>query len=598
MKVTMLCTMKSKRYALTMHTDASAISCKCLDTDLFITSDVTLAKVLAQCVEVAHEEALVMNSQTEAGRSVVTPVRSVAKKVFSFALLAAVMAPAAAMASNADVNNFLKKMDAAYADIQRPDLYNEAVNAFDNLNARDRMVVAGIADKTQYNGMIKDVIGSAEARGHQANVPVGWKPELTRQFLRDAHPVAAAPAPTSRMAAAPAAYDPVVHANANANAALKQNFAQSAAIGQNQKDIAAAQFSADSAQNSVNLLNGKTDIIQKEVMTVDTRVDGVEDTANQNTKDIAANNARDDGQDAAIHHATVNGNAALKGLVVADQHIADNTKEIAETNDRVTGDELAQANRDRTANQHVAPVVGHDGADGKDGKDGADGKDGVTTTITKVETDTATQAEVQALKGAALTAANQARTASQHVAAPAAKDGVNGADGKDGAAGKDGVTTTVTKVQTDTATQKKVAAHDSTIRAVSAEQQAQGEFIQREAVAINQQAAVINHNAARIDDNSARIQQNSQRIDRNSKRIDETKEDLKRGLNNAAAMSSLHFDGNHNSWALSTGSANGEGAAMAGGLQKSVTDHAAVTVQFSNSFDGGYMVGAGVHGDW
>ena len=111
-------------------------------------------------------------------------------------------------------------------------------------------------------------------------------------------------------------------------------------------------------------------------------------------------------------------------------------------------------------------------------------------------------------------------------------------------------------------------------------------------------------NSQRIDNNSQRIQSNSQRIDgnskaidRNAKEIDDTRDELKRGLNNAAAMSSLHYHSD-NSWGLSTGTANGDGAALAGGLQKGLTSHVAVNMQASTSFDSGWMAGAGISGDF
>lgn len=68
--------------------------------------------------------------------------------------------------------------------------------------------------------------------------------------------------------------------------------------------------------------------------------------------------------------------------------------------------------------------------------------------------------------------------------------------------------------------------------------------------------------------------------------------------NNAAAMSSLHFNGNRDSWAISTGSYNADGAAFAGGLQKSVGEHVAATVQASFDGEGNTMIGAGLHGDF
>ncbi len=102
---------------------------------------------------------------------------------------------------------------------------------------------------------------------------------------------------------------------------------------------------------------------------------------------------------------------------------------------------------------------------------------------------------------------------------------------------------------------------------------------------------------SKVSSNSDAISQNSQKIDRNAKDIEDTRDELKRGLNNAAAMSSLHYHSD-NAWALSTGTANGDGAALAGGVQKGLTSHVAVNVQASTSFDSGWMAGAGISGDF
>lgn len=104
-------------------------------------------------------------------------------------------------------------------------------------------------------------------------------------------------------------------------------------------------------------------------------------------------------------------------------------------------------------------------------------------------------------------------------------------------------------------------------------------------------------NSQRIENNSQRIESNSKAIDRNAREIDDTRDELKRGLNNAAAMSSLHYHSD-NAWALSTGTANGDGAALAAGIQKGVTRHVAVNMQASSSFDSGWMAGAGISGDF
>ena len=403
-----------------------------------------------------------------------------ARRAMMVALLG-VASVGTAQATNVDVNAFLVKAQTALDHADRKDLYNEAVNTFDNLNARDRMVVAGIADKTNNEGMIRDVIGSAESRGHQAIVPQGWNIEKTQDFLRAAHPVASAPAPTARMAPAPAAtFDPVAHANANANAALHMSQNTDNAVVQNQKDIAAVQHSADHANTNANAalhMLQKTDsavvqnqkdiaVVQNDVIAVDQRVDGVEHSAN---------------------HANTNANAALHML--------------QKTDSAIVGMQLEQANRDRTASQRVA-----------------------------------------------------------------------------------------TPAEPDTATQAQVSDNTTSLRAVIDKQQAQGDHVQT-------MDQVVSHNAATIAQNAQRIDSDGQRIDRNAKRIDETREDLKRGLNNAAAMTGLHYHSN-DAYALSVGTANGEGAALAGGLSHGFTQHTAATVQASTSMDGGYMASVGFSGDF
>jgi len=308
----------------------------------------------------------------------------------------------------------------------------------------------------------------------------------------------------------------------------------------------------------------------------------------------------------------------------------------------LAGDETPQANRDRPTNQHEQPTVGRDGKDGIDGRNGKDGKDGVTTTIIKVKTDTITQKQVKAntaqiarqtrvndhemaqlemaslsmdddradmsatkasLHGNALAQANRDRTADQHVQPVVGKEGIdgkNGVAGKEGATGqrgKDGAITTITRVETDTDTQQHVSnnntaisSNTAAIRGVRSEQAAQAEYMQR-------QANVINQHSVRIEQNTAAISRNSQRIAQNAKRIDDTRKDLKRGLNNAAAMTGLHYHSN-DAYALSAGTANGDGAALAGGLSHSLTDHASATAQASSAMRGNWMASVGFSGDF
>ncbi|MFZ4215261.1 hypothetical protein ACOZB2_28205, partial [Pantoea endophytica] len=149
---------------------------------------------------------------------------------------------------------------------------------------------------------------------------------------------------------------------------------------------------------------------------------------------------------------------------------------------------------------------------------------------------------------------------------------------------------------------------DSTGQAISAN--AGSIDTNRQRIAVNGQS--IQYNAARIDTNGQAISANRQSIQRNSARLDSAEKSIKRNSdriddnskkikqigNNAAAMSSLHFNANRDSWALSTGTGNGEGAGFAAGIQKGVTEHTAVTFQASTDSQGGWMAGAGLHGDF
>lgn len=125
--------------------------------------------------------------------------------------------------------------------------------------------------------------------------------------------------------------------------------------------------------------------------------------------------------------------------------ISQNRTNIETLTARQQGQDLEQANRDRTANQHPAITNGKDGAIGAKGLQGLKGDSGAKG--------------LQGLKGdAGLAGTNGA-------AGKAGKDGVNGSKGKDGkngvngVNGKDGangVTTTITKKEVDTATINKV----------------------------------------------------------------------------------------------------------------------------------------------
>ncbi|EPV4171445.1 YadA C-terminal domain-containing protein [Salmonella enterica subsp. enterica] len=94
--------------------------------------------------------------------------------------------------------------------------------------------------------------------------------------------------------------------------------------------------------------------------------------------------------------------SAQDGKIASASHFAGQALVNATNNGkRITGDELAQMNRDRTATQHVDAVEAAKRSiptptNGVDGKDGKNGVDGITTTITKVEVDQKTRDQVAA----------------------------------------------------------------------------------------------------------------------------------------------------------------------------------------------------------
>lgn len=121
--------------------------------------------------------------------------------------------------------------------------------------------------------------------------------------------------------------------------------------------------------------------------------------------------------------------------------ISQNRANIETLTARQQGQDLEQANRDRTANQHPAMTNGKDGATGATGVQGLQGLKGDTG--------------VQGLVGAA---GKDGADGKNGIDGKAGKDGVNGSNGKEGkngVNGKDGangVITTITKKEVDTKT--------------------------------------------------------------------------------------------------------------------------------------------------
>ncbi|MCS5736720.1 YadA C-terminal domain-containing protein, partial [Herbiconiux daphne] len=141
------------------------------------------------------------------------------------------------------------------------------------------------------------------------------------------------------------------------------------------------------------------------------------------------------------------------------------------------------------------------------------------------------------------------------------KQGVSGKKGATGSNGKDGVTTVITKTVVDNETR----------------------------------ATVLSHSRA-INRNSAAIERNSKAIERNTKQIAANTKAIKQVGAMAQATSNLHYNASNSGYAMAVGEYKGA-VAFAGGVQKQINEHTAVTVQVS--YDGD-SVGAsvGIHGDF
>lgn len=159
------------------------------------------------------------------------------KRTILAVVVTAVVAPMA-HASNVDVINFARQAENIanqefamnrFSSMQTQDnrdrlvaMRTEAHNAFDNLNARDRMVVTGLADKLFRAGLGADTTGEirriADSDFHPANVPEGWDQSKTQAFIDAAHGI-------TRPNSAPALPTHTTQADRDAFAALQRNAA-------------------------------------------------------------------------------------------------------------------------------------------------------------------------------------------------------------------------------------------------------------------------------------------------------------------------------------------------------------------------------------
>ncbi|QQE45182.1 YadA-like family protein [Hafnia alvei] len=124
-------------------------------------------------------------------------MKTVVNKTLLAVVIASSLVSVAANASNADVISAVNALKDAKTDANN---FSIASNAYQNLNARDRMVVDAVAEEEGVNGVLQDI----RPHVNPANVPAGWKPELTKKSLMNVGktaPVAVATAPVVHAAA-------------------------------------------------------------------------------------------------------------------------------------------------------------------------------------------------------------------------------------------------------------------------------------------------------------------------------------------------------------------------------------------------------------
>lgn len=159
-------------------------------------------------------------------------------------------------------------------------------------------------------------------------------------------------------------------------------------------------------------------------------------------------------------------------------------------------------------------------------------------------------------------------------------------DGKDG---KDGVTTVITKVD------------NSAVESEAAQRQ-QADYTQRRAIVTNsqaidvQQGEILSHSRA-IASNSASIAQNSQKIEKLTSQQDTDRKAAKAGTANALAVSGLHYVDKDNSIAIGAGTYEGQNAGSFGYRHK-FSENVAATVAASQDSNGGTGAAASLAIGW
>ena len=303
---------------------------------------------------------------------------------------------------------------------------------------------------------------------------------------------------------------------------------------------------AQGAQNNIDTLNLDVDDLKQANRLQDDAIQTQHDFNNTQQGEIMQNRS-----DISGLQGQVNGLNVQLTQSVVDESSARSSADAA------LGAQIQTNSNAITAIQTQAASGAFNGKDGVDGKDGATGAQGL-----------------QGVQGVAGANGADGKDGRDGV------DGKNGVDGKDGSNGKDGVTTTINKVQVDTATQTKVAANSAAIASTSS----QAASVAQDLQAAKQTMQAMNNNT-------------NQQFKSLRDEVDNNKKQANAGISGAMAMAGLLQVQTNQRVMFSAGGAtyNGESALAVGG-SVNFNSHVIAKVSFSDDTANnmGASVGVGI----
>ncbi|EHM41958.1 YadA-like family protein [Hafnia alvei] len=433
-------------------------------------------------------------------------MKTVVNKTLLAVVIASSLVSVAANASNADVISAVNALKDAKTDANN---FSIASNAYQNLNARDRMVVDAVAEEEGVNGVLQDI----RPHVNPANVPAGWKPELTKKSLMNVGktaPVAVATAPVVH-AAAPtnipvgmdaATYRTAVSAQTDYDKIQNMNLSAVKTTATDAlNDAAAAQTAAEQARKLAVTAgaSGAFETAERKAADADLQTQiqttvGNEANERQSADSVITNKlnsvktevAANAQNTADAHNAAIQAeNLALQAKAIAtvvgdeaDQNkadIADVDHRLAvagtmiDTNAQVSALQEKQIQKNINGLKDANTSIAVNTAKAEDAQNTA--RDAVVMGNANAQSIADNESNIAINKGTAQAALGAARSVSQQTnsryqsmkVAQTPVVGASGADGQAGKDGADGVTTVITKHEVDTATQKAVASNTKNI---------------------------------------------------------------------------------------------------------------------------------------